>query len=205
MEEIPDDKLGGGSTYFTGTAFATGSAKSGPSKYTGDWSVGKNEKALVGELGPEAIIRDGKYTIVGEHGPEFFKLKKDDIVLNHLQTKEVLSKRNKVGPAHADGTLPDGFFRLNDNGTFNKLKEMIKETALPTIDGIKGIIQAQTNAIKSEIKNIANTNSVATNVNQHNTFNISGVSGEDVARQINNTLVNTFSGMSIKAYQRGMA
>lgn len=193
---------------FTGTALATGTAIShqqGSANYTGDWRVGKNEKSLVGELGPEIVLRNGKYTIVGEHGPEFYNLKKDDVVLNHLQSKEVLSKKNKIGPSHAEGTLPDGFFRLSDDSAFDKLKAVIKDAGMPTLNGIKGIIQAQTNAIKSEIKNIASSNSSTTTVNQHNTFNIQGVSGEDVARQINTTLVNTFSGMSINAYQRSMA
>lgn len=192
---------------FTGTAFASGTAKSGPAKLSGDWRVGKNETALVGEIGPELVVDSskGRYRLVGENGPEFTKLHPSDIVFNHLQTKEILDKKNHVGPAFAAGTIPDGFVPLDDNGRFDKLKEAIKDATLPVIDGIKGIIQEQTSAVQAGIKNITNNSSTTTTVNQNNTFNISGVSGEDVARQINTTLVNTFSGMSIKAYQRSMA
>ncbi len=178
----------------------------GTAKYDGDWGIKKNEKSLVGELGPEIVLRDGHYSIVGKNGPEFVNLKKDDIVLNHLQSREVLSKKNKIGPAHAEGTLPTGFFQLTEDSTIEKLKAKIAEVGLPTIDGIKSALQAQTDSIMSEVRNaVSNNSSAETTVNQHNTFNISGVSGEDVARQINTTLVNTFSGMSLNAYQRSMA
>lgn len=150
-------------------------------------------------------MRNGHYSIVGKNGPEIVPLKKDDIVLNHLQSEQVLSKKNQIGPAHVDGTLPSGFFRLSEDSTFANLKARIQEAGLPTLDGVKAALQSQTEAIKSEIKNIVNSNTNTSTVNMSNTFNISGVTGEDVARQINTTLVNTFQGMSLNAYQRSMA
>ena len=182
----------------------------GTAKLTGDWGVRGNETALTGELGQEVVIRNGRFFTVGDNGPEFVRLKKGDVVLNHLQAAELLSKKNlvlpKKGPAHVDGTLPSGFFPLNEDSSLEKIRARIKEMGLPTIDGIKAALQAQTDAIRSEVRNVvANTSNTNTTVNQNNTFNISGVSGEDVARQINNTLVNTFSGMSLNAYQRSMA
>lgn len=201
-----------GITVVNGLAFGLGKATGtaiphaeGTAKYDGDWGIKHNEKALTGELGPEILLRDGKYHILGKNGPEFVDLKKDDVILNHKQSAQVLSKKNKVGPSHADGTLPNGFFRFVEDSSITALRTKIKEAGLPTLDGIKSALQAQTEAIKSEVRNIVNSTSSATTVNQSNTFNISGVSGEDVARQINTTLVNTFSGMSLNAYQRSMA
>lgn len=184
---------------FAGTAHYQGTAK-----LNGDWGVKRNETALVGELGQELVVSsDGKYRTVGDNGPELTKLNRGDIVFNAAQTEEILSKKNQIkGPAHAAGTLPNGYSPIADNSAISTLKSRIREMGLPTLDGIKQVLQAQTDAIKTEIHNVANT--ANTTVNQHNTFNISGVSGEDVARQINTTLVETFSGMSLNAYQRSL-
>lgn len=128
------------------------------------------------------------------------------MILNHLQTRELLDEKNQIkGPAFAEGST-NGFFPLATDSVLENLKTKIKEAGLPTLDGIKTALQAQTDAIRSEVRNAVSNNSTAnTTVNQSNTFNISGVSGEDVARQINTTLVNTFSGMSLNAYQRSRA
>ncbi|MBO6255288.1 MAG: hypothetical protein J6O49_16880 [Bacteroidaceae bacterium] len=196
---------------FTGSAIG-GQHYEGTAKLNGDWSVRQGGTSLVGELGQELVVdsKSGKFRTVGDRGPEFVRLNPGDIVFNHLQTEELLSKKNlvlpKKGRSFANGTLPEGFFPWSDSSALNSLKAKIAEVGLPTIDGIKTALQAQTEAIRSEVRNaVSNNSSAETTVNQHNTFNISGVSGEDVARQINTTLVNTFSGMSLNAYQRSMA
>lgn len=56
-------------------------------------------RALVGELGPETVVRDGKYRVVGQRGPEFVSLKRGDIVLDHKRTAKLF----KGGAAYADG------------------------------------------------------------------------------------------------------
>ena len=61
-----------GTAHVSGTAFATGS-----------WGASKNETALVGELGPELLVRNGRWTTIGDNGAEFAQVKKGDIIFNH--------------------------------------------------------------------------------------------------------------------------
>jgi ABC-type transporter Mla subunit MlaD len=85
----------GGKAHYEGTA-----------KVTGDWGVRDAGEALVGELGQEIIVRGSRFFTVGDNGAEFVNLQKGDIVFNHLQTQELLSKGNLVGrgKALASGT-----------------------------------------------------------------------------------------------------
>jgi len=68
-----------GNSSWTGSAFANGS-----------WRVGHSGKALVGELGAEILVSDGKYRVIGENGDEFVNTKPNDIIFNHIQTSEIL-------------------------------------------------------------------------------------------------------------------
>lgn len=76
---------------YNGTANAFGSAK-----VSGDWSVKKNETSLVGELGRETIIRNGKFFTVGDNGAEFVSLRPNDIVFNHKQTEELFKNGHVI-------------------------------------------------------------------------------------------------------------
>ena len=51
-------------------------------------------RTLMGELGPELVVSNGKYYTVGNNGAEFVDLPKDAIVFNHLQTKRLLTNGN---------------------------------------------------------------------------------------------------------------
>lgn len=57
------------------------------------------KSTLMGELGPEMVVSNGRYFIVGENGPEFVDLADDAIVFNHLQTKSLFEK----GMSHSRG------------------------------------------------------------------------------------------------------
>lgn len=48
------------------------------------------KSTLMGELGPEMVVSNGRYFVVGQNGPEFVDLADDAIVFNHLQTKSLL-------------------------------------------------------------------------------------------------------------------
>lgn len=61
-----------------------------PGKAKGNVALAKGTKTLMGELGPELVVSDGHYFIVGENGAEFVNLADDAIVFNHLQTKKLL-------------------------------------------------------------------------------------------------------------------
>ena len=54
--------------------------------------VTKAKGTLMGELGPELVVSNGRYFTVGENGAEFVSLADDAIVFNHLQTKQLLGK-----------------------------------------------------------------------------------------------------------------
>ena len=94
-----------GTAHVNGTAYKKGS-----------WGAPKTETALVGELGPEMLVRNGRWTTIGNKGAEFTQIKKGDIIFNHKQTEELLSKgyvtgRGKLhGGAFASGTAYSGLW-----------------------------------------------------------------------------------------------
>lgn len=61
----------------------------GTANASGNWSVQKSENSLVGELGTETIVRNGKFFTVGDNGAEFAHIQKGDIIFNHKQTEEL--------------------------------------------------------------------------------------------------------------------
>jgi TP901 family phage tail tape measure protein len=96
-----------GAPVVNGTAHANGTA--GHAFKNGDWSTKDSGTALMGELGQELIVRDGRFFTVGDNGAEFVPYKKGDIIFNHKQTEE-LFKNGYVtsgggrGVAMANGT-----------------------------------------------------------------------------------------------------
>jgi hypothetical protein len=56
-----------------------------------------SNKTLMGELGPELVVSNGRYFTVGNNGAEFVDLPSDAIVFNHLQTKKLLGAGGSVG------------------------------------------------------------------------------------------------------------
>ena len=99
------DDLLEGTVHASGTAHAKGTAFK-----SGSWGAPKTETALVGELGPELLVRGSRWTTIGDNGAEFTQIKKGDIIFNHKQTEDLLSKgyitgRGKLhGGAFASGT-----------------------------------------------------------------------------------------------------
>lgn len=63
----------------------------------GNWGIKKDEKALTGELGREILVRGSRFVTIGDNGPEFVNLKRGDIIFNHRQSKELLSKGYTTG------------------------------------------------------------------------------------------------------------
>lgn len=83
-----------------------GKAKArGTARAQGTWGNKHPGKTLVGELGPELVVRGSEYFTVGDNGAEMVDLKKDDIVFNHEQTAGILNNRkiNSRGEALAQG------------------------------------------------------------------------------------------------------
>lgn len=76
-----------GAPVVNGTAHANGTANH--AFKNGDWSTKDSGTALMGELGQELIVRDGRFFTVGDNGAEFVPYKKGDIIFNHKQTEEL--------------------------------------------------------------------------------------------------------------------
>lgn len=94
----------GQATQVNGTAHVNGTAF-----VRGDWSTKDSGTALVGELGQETVVRDGRYFTIGDNGAEFFNYKKGDIIFNHKQTEELfkngyVTSNGGRGRAYAQGT-----------------------------------------------------------------------------------------------------
>lgn len=67
------------------------------------------------ELGQELIVRHGRFFTVGDNGAEFVNLMPGDVVFNHLQTRQLLSKGNLL-----QGTPKNTRGQALANGTVNK-------------------------------------------------------------------------------------
>lgn len=104
-----------GTAHAIGTAHAAGTASR-------NWGLAHNEPhALVNELKPEAIVRDGKAFILNGGDPTFANLKKDDVVFNGDQTEQLLEHGYVTG-SHAQ--LAGGGYSLGSafskgSGRFN--------------------------------------------------------------------------------------
>lgn len=104
-----------GTAHAIGTAHAAGTASR-------NWGLANNEPhALVNELKPEAIVRDGKAFILNGGDPTFANLKKDDVVFNGDQTEQLLEHGYVTG-SHAQ--LAGGGYSLGSafsggSGRFN--------------------------------------------------------------------------------------
>lgn len=102
-------QLANGTANVDGSAFADGS--SGRAFKNGNWGIKDSGTALVGELGTETLVRNGRYYTIGDSGAEFIKYKKGDIIFNHKQTEE-LFKNGRVtsgggrGRAYVGGSYP---------------------------------------------------------------------------------------------------
>lgn len=120
VRRITDFFTGGNSAHGTasfarGTAFASGSIPKlsaralafGSLAYAGGKDIGadKTSTSLIGELGPEMRIPAGtnRWELIGQHGAEFTKIRRGDIIFNHQQTKSLLKSGKTNGRARVHG------------------------------------------------------------------------------------------------------
>ena len=121
------------STLAAGTAHANGSAFAvGTAFRSGNWGVKGSGVALGGEVGQELVVRKGKFFTIGDDGAEFFHYKKDDIIFNAAQTKELFEKGKVIsgggrGRAYVDGTA-FGAGSYSGGGSFYKPKTSITKS-----------------------------------------------------------------------------
>ncbi len=122
---------------YLGTAYANGT-----------WGEKADTTALTGELGQELVVRGNRFFTVGDNGAEMVHLKKGDIVFNHMQTREILSKGcvNSRGKALASGNA-----RANNYG------------------GFSGGLSNSSSSASSSSNNALNSNTAATTSNTKST------------------------------------
>ena len=107
----------------------------------GSWGTKSSGTALVGEVGREVLVRDGKYYTIGDTGAEFIKYKKGDIIFNHVQSEQLF----KNGKVTAGGGRAKAFV----NGTaFEQGTDFVGGSS--GIDGGLGKITQDVSAIRKE-------------------------------------------------------
>ena len=71
--------------------------------------IAYDQQALVGEVAPELLVRNGEAQLIGQRGAEFRHLKKGDVIFNHIDTAKLLSgddgvRGKLIGGSFANGT-----------------------------------------------------------------------------------------------------
>ena len=98
-------------------------------------NVGLAKGTLMGELGPELVVSNGRYFVAGQNGPEMVDLADDAIVFNHLQTQSLLqrgmsSTRGKAvtnerkAVAYAKGSIHGGPAMASAEAALGALREL---------------------------------------------------------------------------------
>lgn len=95
-------------TYSNSVKTGTGKAQ-GTACANGNWGTKDSGVALGGEIDRELIVRDGRFFTIGDDSAEFFHYKKNDIIFNAEQTKQILkngkiTNGKKRGVSYAEGT-----------------------------------------------------------------------------------------------------
>ena len=121
VKTTEESDKGGFNLFKPSTWFGTGA--DGTAHATGSWGAPKTETALVGELGPELLVRNGRWTTIGDNGAEFTQVRKGDIIFNHKQTEDLLSKGYVTGRGKLHGGLSafaSGTALASGGGTFGR-------------------------------------------------------------------------------------
>lgn len=113
---------------WNGNAFAHGSVRKLSSRALASGNLGADYSGttLTSELGPELLVRGNRWTLLGKNGAQFTNIKRGDIVFNHQQTADLLSKGStnsrasiKGGmSAFAHGTAFASGHRVTGSGAF---------------------------------------------------------------------------------------
>lgn len=101
-------------TVFTGRGYASGTVDTGNSYAKGNnIGLSSDQKAMVSELGPEMLVRDGRYILIKE--PQLMDLKKGDIIFNHEQTRAILERGKSSNISRLENLGEKKFPELPDN------------------------------------------------------------------------------------------
>lgn len=78
--------------------------------------INSNGVGLVGELGTEILVRDGKYYTIGESGATMIKYQKGDIIFDAEQTRQLLSNGKITSGKNRGFAFSSGSGTLRENG-----------------------------------------------------------------------------------------
>lgn len=145
----------------------------------GNWGLKKDENgSLVGELGTEGLVRDGKFYLIGANGAQFMNLKKNDIIFNHKQVAELqrnghINSRGKavksayvngtlVGTAHSDNVnnkwhtpyIKNGADTIEQNPALKKAKNEMDKVIEDTTDEAKDKSEEVFDWIERKVKKL---------------------------------------------------
>lgn len=95
---------------------------------------------LMGELGPEMVVANGRYFIAGQNGAEFVDLPSDAIVFNHLQTASLMSQGHSGRGKAVNGDAA-AVAMATGNWSGGPAKASARET-INTLQGIIGVWQS---------------------------------------------------------------
>ena len=123
---------------------------------TGSLGESRNVHALTGELGPELVVRGSRYFTVGDYGPEIVHLKQGDIVFNHRQTHDILTKgyASGRGRALAAGNAFVSGTALADGNSDSSKKA---DTTIDWIERLTKSLERMFDALKSYAEDLYQT------------------------------------------------
>ena len=123
---------------------------------TGSLGESRSVHALTGELGPELIVRGSRYFTVGDYGPEMVHLKQGDIVFNHRQTHDILTKgyASGRGRALASGNAFASGMALADGNSDSSEKA---DTTIDWIERLTKSLERLFDALKSYAEDLYQT------------------------------------------------
>lgn len=172
---------GEGFSSITGSLGEVKGTTYGSAKAQGDLGLKEDTESLVGELGRELVVRNDKFFTVGNNGAEFVKLKRGDIVFNHKQTEDLLSKGHITsrGKAFANGNyVPLSSVDSDKFSIFSKLENFSKGLLLGSnnLNYFNDALVGSTNGINN-IKNMTSTQQVNINIGDINLTGVQDVNG----------------------------
>lgn len=141
----------------------------------GNWAVQSEEKnALLAEIGPEIVVRDGRYHVIGLNGAEMFHIKPGDIVFNAEQSAALL-KYGKIsgrGKAYADGTVGDPFASgklrpLQPGDRAYEFQQKMNEYLARTGEDVKAML-TPVNAMQKNMEQMAQALNTVNNISNSN-------------------------------------
>lgn len=158
-----------GTAHSLGTAYAKGTTNVSSN---GNWGLRKDEpRALVNELKPEIIVRDGEPFIVNGGDPAFTSLKKDDIVFNGEQS-EALLKNGYVTGSHGKLAYEGGAHSLGSAFSSGTGKFNVKSSG------------SKANSTSSKKKNTSSSGAKSSGSSNKSSSNSSSDSSKDKTEEV---------------------